>query len=89
MKVRIEDVDLDSNRMRLSMREGGFGGGPRAPVDLTPFENLSCSFIGVIQDKAFGWRNHHVETGMSLIQDLYGPYLWSDNWAALKFQKIY
>ncbi|CAK9105915.1 unnamed protein product [Durusdinium trenchii] len=41
VKVRIEDVDLDSNRMRLSMREGGFGGGPRAPVDLTPFESIS------------------------------------------------
>lgn len=42
VKVRIESVDLDSNRMSLSMREGfGGGGGFREPVDLTPFESIS------------------------------------------------
>ena len=39
VKVRIESVDLDSNRMSLSMREGGFGA-PRAPADLSAFENV-------------------------------------------------
>mmetsp|Transcript_3052 Transcript_3052/g.5329 ORF Transcript_3052/g.5329 Transcript_3052/m.5329 type:complete len:451 (+) Transcript_3052:42-1394(+) len=44
VKVRIESVDLDSNRMSLSMREGfggGGGGGFREPVDLTPFESIA------------------------------------------------
>ena len=43
VKVRIESVDLDSNRMSLSMREGfggGGGGGFRAPADLSAFEPL-------------------------------------------------
>lgn len=41
MNVRIESVDVDSNRMSLSMREGyGGGGGFREPADLSAFENL-------------------------------------------------
>ena len=39
VQVRIESVDLDSNRMSLSMREGGFSA-PRAPADLSAFENV-------------------------------------------------
>ena len=44
VKVRIESVDLDMNRMSLSMREGfGGGGGFRDPVDLSAFESADPS----------------------------------------------
>jgi len=44
VKVRIESVDLDTNRMGLSMREGfGGGGGFRDPVDLSAFESADPS----------------------------------------------
>ena len=46
VKVRIESVDLDSNRMSLSMREGfGGGGGFRAPADLSAFEPLGTVLL--------------------------------------------
>jgi len=42
VNVRIESVDVDSNRMSLSMREGyGGGGGFREPADLSAFETVA------------------------------------------------
>lgn len=49
VQVRVQSVDLDRNKMSLSMKEpyggggdfsGGGGGGAREPVDLTPFEEM-------------------------------------------------
>jgi len=56
VKVRVDNVDLDMQRMRLSMKEGG--GGFRAPreiPDLTPFEGVSGFIPGkVIRIASFG-----------------------------------
>ncbi|CAK0905616.1 unnamed protein product, partial [Prorocentrum cordatum] len=46
VKVRVQSVDLDANKMSLSMREnGGYGGGggftSREPADLSAFESIS------------------------------------------------
>jgi len=43
VKVRVQSVDVDANRMSLSMKDGsGFGGGaPREPADLSAFEGIS------------------------------------------------
>jgi len=42
VQVRVVRVDEGAGKLSLSMKEGGgFGGAPRAPADLTPFESLS------------------------------------------------
>ncbi|CAK0867114.1 unnamed protein product [Prorocentrum cordatum] len=45
VKVRVTSVDMDANKMSLSMKEGGgFGGGgfaPSEPADLSAFESIS------------------------------------------------